>query len=161
MTLPAVFAKMPFGAFFSFLFFLLLFFAAVTSAMSLLEVATTFAIEKFNLKRSDAVWIMSVIIILLGGYSAISLSGDPKVVVGAKTLDFFDAMDYLANNVCLPIGSFFLCIFVGWVWLDPACKQLTNDGTVGFSWMTAWVWCVRIISPVGIAFVFLSGIGVI
>jgi NSS family neurotransmitter:Na+ symporter len=124
ITLPGVFAKMPAGMIFSFLFFTLLFFAAITSAMSLLEAATAFGMEKFGMKRKDAVLIMGVIIILLGGYSAISLSGDPKVF----GKDFFDVVDEFCNNWLLPLGSLFLCIFVGWFWLKPACNEITSNG---------------------------------
>jgi NSS family neurotransmitter:Na+ symporter len=157
ITLPGVFAKMPFGMFFSFLFFLFLFFAAVTSSMSLMEVATTFAIEKFKMRRTDAVCVMGTIIILLGGYSAISLSGDPKVF----GMDFFDAMDYLCNNILLPVGSFLVCIFTGWFWLEPACKELTNNGKVSLPLLGLWIFLIRIVAPVAIAVIFLSGIKVI
>jgi NSS family neurotransmitter:Na+ symporter len=158
ITLPAVFAKMPGGMYVSFLFFLLLFFAAVTSAMSLLEVATAFAIEKFNLKRSDAVWVVGVIIILLGGYSALSLSGPPKITINGVSKDFLDAMDYLCNNVFLPVGSFLVCIFVGWFWLDGARNELTNEGKLPFGLMNAWIWSVRVVAPIAIAYIFYMGL---
>jgi NSS family neurotransmitter:Na+ symporter len=158
ITLPAVFSKMPGGMYVSFLFFLFLFFAAITSAMSLMEVAATFAIEKFNLKRSDAVWLAGIIIILLGGYSSLSLSGAPKITIMGKSKDFLDAVDYLCNNIFLPVGSFLACVFVGWVWLDPAKKELTNDGKIPSPWMTAWTWCVRAISPAAILYIFYTGL---
>ncbi|MDR1874392.1 MAG: sodium-dependent transporter [Synergistaceae bacterium] len=158
ITLPAVFAKMPGGTYVSFLFFLLLFFAAVTSAMSLMEVATTFAIEKFSLRRSDAVWLMGIIIILLGGYSSLSLSGPPKITIMGKSKDFLDAVDYLCNNVFLPVGSLLACVFVGYVWLEPAKKELTSDGKFAFPWMGAWTWCVRVISPLAIIYIFYMGL---
>ncbi|MDR2529511.1 MAG: sodium-dependent transporter [Synergistaceae bacterium] len=158
ITLPAVFAKMPAGQYFSFLFFLFLFFAAVTSSMSLMEVATTFAIEKFNLKRVNAVCLMGIIIFLLGGYSAISLAGDPKVA----GMDFLDALDYLCNNVMLPVGSFLVCVFVGWFWLDPALKELTNNGKLETRWwLHVWVLCVRVLAPIAILFIFLNGTGLL
>lgn len=154
VTLPAVFAKMPAGHIFSFLFFLLLFFAAITSAMSLMEVATAFAIEKYNMTRTKAVWTMGLIIIALGVPSAISLTGAPAI----EGKIFFDAVEYLCNNVLLPVGSFLLCLFVGWVWLKPACRELTNEGKLAFSWMNAWIWCIRVVAPVAIAYIFVTGL---
>ncbi|GHV39470.1 transporter [Synergistales bacterium] len=154
ITLPAVFAKMPAGMIFSCLFFLLLFFAAVTSAMSLLEVAVTFAIEKFHMTRKKAVCVMSVIIILLGIPSAMSLAGDLKIY----GKDFMDAIEYICNNVLLPIGSFLASIFVGWFWLKPAIKEITNDGQVQFRWLNTWIWCVRFVSPIAIAYIFYAGL---
>jgi NSS family neurotransmitter:Na+ symporter len=158
ITLPAVFAKMPMGHFFSFLFFALLFFAAITSSMSLLEVAVTFAMEKFDLKRSGAVWLTGVIIILLGGYSALSLSGPPKITIMGRSKDFLDAVDYLCNNMLLPIGAFLASIFVGWFWLPQARRELTNDGKVPFPLETAWIWCVRVFAPAAIAYIFIMGV---
>jgi len=199
ITLPAVFAKMPAGTVFSFLFFLLLFFAAVSSSMSLLEAATAFAMEKFKMKRTDAVCVMGIIIILLGGYSAIALAGynvfegpvekievegvnkvviaagaEKVVVEGLEKIvvkpmnhpaisgrDFFDAVDYFCNNVLLPLGSLFLCLFVGWFWSGPACKELTNDGKHSYSWLNMWMFCVKILAPLGILFIFLDGTGLL
>jgi len=164
VTLPGVFSKLPTGsALFSFLFFLLLFFGAATSAMSLLEAAVVFAKEKFNLKRVDAVWIMGAIILLLGGYSALSLSGDPKVYAPwmGKSIDFFDFMDEFCNNIMLPLGSMLLCLFVGWVWLDPAVKEMTNDGTIKLSWLGIWIWCMRVIAPVAIFVIGAAGLGIL
>jgi NSS family neurotransmitter:Na+ symporter len=154
VTLPAVFAKMPAGKFFSFLFFLLLFFAAITSAMSLLEVAVAFAIEKLGMTRPRALVVMGVVIILLGVPSALSLSGEPKIA----GKDFFDAIEYLCNNVMLPAGSFLASIFVGWVWLEPARDELTNKGKLSAPWWNAWVWCVRVAAPAAIAYIFVMGL---
>jgi NSS family neurotransmitter:Na+ symporter len=154
VTLPAVFAKMPGGMFFSFLFFLLLFFAAITSAISLLEVAIAFAMERLDMTRSRALLIMGAVIVLLGIPSALSLSGAPKIA----GKDFFDAIEYLCNNVMLPVGSFLTSIFVGWFWLEPARKELTNDGKLPAPWLNAWIWCVRVVAPVAIAYIFVTGL---
>ena len=163
ITLPAVFAKMPYGMVFSFLFFLLLFFAAISSAMSLLEAAVAFAMEKFKITRKDAVWVTGIIIILLGGYSALSLSGDPKIYAPwqGKMVDFFDFVDEFCNNWLLPLGSLLICLFVGWFWLEPARKEITSDGKLSFSWLGMWVWCVRIIAPIGIIVIFLNALGML
>lgn len=154
VTLPGVFAKMPAGMLFSFLFFLLLFFAAITSAMSLFEVAVAFGIEKFHMDRKKAVLVMGIIITLLGVPSAYSLTGTPTIY----GKDFFSAVEYLCNNVFLPIGSFLVCVFVGWFWLKPACDQLTNNGKDPFPLLNAWIWCVRVIAPLAIAYIFITGL---
>jgi NSS family neurotransmitter:Na+ symporter len=158
ITLPAVFAKTPGGMAVSFLFFLLLFFAAVTSAISIFEVAVAFAIEKFGMQRSIAVWLMGLIIILLGGYSTLSLSGEPKIELFGKSKDFLDVVDYFCNNLLLPLGSFLLSIFVGRVWLPQALRELTNDGKLAFAWETAWIWSVHVIAPLAIAYIFINGL---
>lgn len=156
VTLPAVFAKMPAGAFFSLLFFMLLFFAAITSSMSLFEVAVAFGIEKFNMARNKAVWTMGLIVIALGVPSAYSLTGTPSIC----GKDFFSAVEYLCNNVFLPTGSLLLSIFVGWFWLQPACSEISN-GEQPYpvpAWLSLWIWCIRIIAPLGIAYIFITGL---
>ncbi|GHS87992.1 transporter [Synergistales bacterium] len=154
ITLPAVFAKMPAGMIFSFLFFLLLFFAAVTSSMSLLEVAAAFAIEKFHMTRKEAVYGVGFIILVLGIPSATSLAGGPKIY----GKDFFDAAEYVCNNVLLPLGSFLASVFVGWFWLPQAIKEITNDGKLKFGWLNTWIWCVRFVAPLAIAYIFYAGL---
>jgi NSS family neurotransmitter:Na+ symporter len=133
--------------------------------MSLLEASVTFASEKFNLKRRDSVVLIGAIIILMGGYSALSLSGDPKVFApwAGKSVDFFDFMDEFCNNIMLPLGSMLLCLFVGYVWCNPAIKEITNDGKVNLSQLAifVWVWSMRIIAPVAIAIIGLTGLGII
>ena len=154
VTLPAVFAKMPAGQVFSFLFFMLLFFAAITSAMSLFEVATAFGMERFNMTRNKAVWTMGIIILVLGVPSALSLTGSPTI----HGKIFFDAVEYLCNNVLLPIGSLLVCVFVGWFWLQPACDELTNGEKGVPTWLSLWIWCIRIIAPAAIAYIFVMGL---
>ena len=154
VTLPGVFAKMPAGMFFSFLFFLLLFFAAVTSSMSLLEVATTYAKDEHNWSRSKAVWILGILITLLGVPSSFSLSGPPKI---AGT-DFFDMMGFLSDNIMMPLAAAFACLFLGWVWLDKARREITNEGSYSFKFIEAWTWSARIIAPVAILWIFYIGL---
>jgi NSS family neurotransmitter:Na+ symporter len=158
ITLPAVFGKMPAGMYFSFLFFLLLFLTAVTSAISLFEVAVSFAMERFHMTRTGAVWLTGIIILLLGGYSALSLSGPPKVTLFGKSKDFLDAVDYLCNCVLLPVGSFLVCVFVGWRWMPRAVREATGNGKVPFPLCRAWVWCLRYLAPAAIACIFVSGL---
>lgn len=154
VTLPNVFSQMPAGAIFSFLFFLLLFFAAITSSMSLLEVAVSFGIDELNMPRSKAAWVMGTIITLLGVPSAFSLTGPPKIA----GKDFFDAMGYLSDSIMMPIAAAMVCIFLGWFWLDKGRKQVTNNGTYTFGLMEAWIWSVRFIAPIAIAIIFFTGL---
>ncbi|MDO4787086.1 MAG: sodium-dependent transporter [Fretibacterium sp.] len=154
ISLPGVFARMPFGNIFSALFFLLLFFAAITSAMSLLEVAVAHGMDDFKWSRRRSIVIMGTLITLLGVPSALSLSGPPKIV----GKDFLDAMDFISNNVMMPLSSILTCLFVGWFWLDQGRKEVTNDGTVPFALMEAWVWFVRFVAPIAIAVIFYMGL---
>ena len=153
VTLPSVFAKMPGGPIWSALFFLLLFIAALTSAISLLEVVAAYFIDK-GWSRPKAAWSMGFLIFLLGVPSAMSLAGAPKIA----GKDFLDAMDFIASNVLLPLGGVFIALFVGWVWTADARKEVANEGTHSFGMMEIWIWVCRVIAPLAILYIFFTGL---
>ncbi len=153
VTLPSVFAKMPGGPVWSALFFLLLFIAALTSAISLLEVVAAYVIDK-GWTRSKAAWVMGFLIFALGVPSAMSLAGAPKIA----GKDFLDAMDFLSSNVLLPLGGVFIALFVGWFWTADARKEVTNEGTHPFGIMELWIWVCRVVAPLGILYIFITGL---
>ena len=155
ITLPNVFAKMPGGMIFSFLFFLLLFFAALTSSVSLLEVCVAYFKDEMGWTREKASWLLGGIITALGIPSALSLGGHFPKIAGK---DFLDVMDFISSNVLLPLGGIFIALFVGWVWLEGAKKEATNEGKAPFAWETAWIWIVRVVAPVAIAWIFVKGL---
>ena len=155
VTLPAVFAKMPFGMFFSFAFFLLLFIAALTSAISLLEVVVTYAIDQLKWSRAKASIVMATAIALLGIPSALSVGGHIPQIAGK---DFLDAADFLTNNIIMPLGGIFISVFVGWVWADGAKAEVTDNGRTVFPMYTVWLWTCRVIAPVCIAVIFFKGL---
>ena len=155
ITLPSVFAKMPGGSVWSALFFLLLFIAALTSAISLLEVVTAYFMDEMKWSRPKAAWTMGGTIFLLGIPSALSL-GAMKLQIAGK--DFLDAMDFISSNILLPLGGLFIALFVGWIWTEKARREVTNDGTVPFGMMSAWLWVCRVVAPVAIAYIFIKGL---
>lgn len=154
VTLPSVFSQMPGGPIWSSLFFLLLFIAALTSAISLLEVVSAYFIDEMGWGRPKAALLMGLTIFLLGIPSAISLAGNLKVA----GKDFLDAADFLASNVLLPLGGLFIALFVGWVWTETARKEVSNDGTYQFGLMDVWIWICRTVAPIAIAIIFWQGL---
>lgn len=126
-VLPAAFNRIPggLGWLWNGLFFLMVFIAALTSGISLLEPVVGFLREECRLPRRAAAVISSVAIALLGTLSALSvLSWDnfPRVqktvaaVFGDAHGSFFDLLDSFCSNWMLPLGGFAIAIFVGWVW---------------------------------------------
>ncbi|WP_246944868.1 sodium-dependent transporter [Bacillus pinisoli] len=151
ITLPAVFELMPFGQFFSVLFFLLISVAALTSAISILEVPVAYFIRKFGWTRQKATWILGTIIFLFGIPSSLSLGAWSGFTIFG--LNFFDAVDFLASNILLPLGGLLTALFVGWA-LKP--KQATemadlSESTIG----KLWIFALRFVAPVLIVFVLL------
>lgn len=153
VTLPSVFAKMPGSSIWSALFFLLLFFAAITSAISLLEVVSAYFIDS-GWTRPRAALVMGILMFLLGIPSAMSLAGAPKIA----GKDFLDAMDFIASNVLLPLGGVFIALFVGWVWTAEARKEVSNEGTYTFGLMEVWIWICKILAPLAILYIFITGL---
>lgn len=159
ITLPAVFAQMPFGAFFAFLFFLLLAIAALTSAVSILEVIVAFFVDSCGMHRKATSIIVGAVVFLLGIPSSLSFGVMGEVKLFDK--NFFDIMDFLSSNLLLPIGGLFISLFAGWViWPKAKLDIAGEDGTVPV-WMTAWGIIVRVIAPLAIFFILLNQLGLI
>lgn len=161
-TLPVVFAKMPGGYFFGILFFLLLTIAALTSAISLLEVVVSYFVDEKNWPRHKAAVAFGIIIFIIGLPSAMSfnLMGDFKMF----RLSVFDFADYITSNLMLPLGGLLIALFVGWAWgfdkvmenVKEGAESLYNKAPWVFSF---WKFFLKYLSPVLIFLVLLHSIG--
>ncbi|MCF6139187.1 sodium-dependent transporter [Pseudalkalibacillus berkeleyi] len=158
ITLPAVFEQMPLGQFFSILFFLLISMAALTSAISILEVPVAYFMRKFEWTRKKATWILGTIIFLFGVPSSLSLGAWSEFTIFGK--GFFDAVDYLASNILLPLGGLLTALFVGWALGKK--KSLEIGGLrEGGLWGMLWIWSLRLVAPILILIVMASVLGFI
>ena len=163
-TIPATFAKMPGGYFFSILFFILLSIAALTSAISLLEVVVAYFVDELNWDRKKAVFILGFVTFLIGLPSALSFN----VLANYKVfgMNFFDLVDFFASNILLPTGGLLIAIFVGYVWgfdkvllnLKYGAEDLFNKHPLVFS---IWKFFLKYLSPVLIFIVLLQSLGIL
>ncbi|MCQ2957579.1 MAG: sodium-dependent transporter [Candidatus Gastranaerophilales bacterium] len=119
ITLPKIFAQMQYGGLVALGFFFLLFFAALTSGISIVEVPVAVMIEKFNISRKKAAAIMFAIIGLLSVPVTLSFSALKDFKILGKTL--FDLFDFTTANILMPVSSMIVCLVVGW------CLNLAND----------------------------------
>jgi NSS family neurotransmitter:Na+ symporter len=163
-TLPVVFAKIPGGMIWAFMFFTLLTLAALTSAISLLEVVVAYFVDELNWKRHRAVFILGFVTFLFGVPSALSFNVMKDVTFFGK--NFFDTADYLASNILLPFGGFFISLFVAWIWgFDKALVELKKGAVELFErtplLVTGWRIFLKYLAPVMIFIVFLNAIGLI
>jgi len=161
ITVPAVFASMgPVGHFFGILFFFLLTIAALTSAISLLEVVSAYFIDEAKWNRKKAVWIMGIIIFLLGIPSSLGIGIWSNVkILGGR--DILDSLDFIASNILLPLGGFLLCIFIGWFWGTNKAIEEGNIGAKGAITLGGgYRFLIKYVAPVAIFIVFLKSIGV-
>ncbi|MCL2147009.1 MAG: sodium-dependent transporter [Synergistaceae bacterium] len=158
VTLPGVFAKMAAGTFFSFAFFLLLFFAAITSAISLLEVVVAYFKDELGWGRVVASWLMGLLITALGVPSAMAVGTGKPEIFG---LDFESAMEFLSDKILMPLGGIFIALFAGWMMVDKIEKEVTSDGLHRVGYYTAWLWLARVIAPIAMAIIFIQGLGLL
>ncbi|MEK3983555.1 sodium-dependent transporter [Paenibacillus sp. FSL K6-3166] len=154
IALPAAFSAMPFGAFFGGLFFILLAIAALTSAISLLEVPVSFAMERWNWSRKRSVWILSLVCFLLSIPSAMSLGMVPELSFGGKAL--FDWVDFVTSNIMLPLGGLLVTIFAGYFWKGAAEAAGLKAG-----WFRVWLFMLRYVAPILVFLVLLHTSGIL
>ncbi|GIP34791.1 hypothetical protein [Paenibacillus sp. J2TS4] len=110
IALPAAFSAMPLGTLFGGLFFVFLAFAALTSAVSLLEVPVSYGMERFYWSTIKAVCIVIIILFVLGIPSLLSLGNVSGLTFGGKS--FFDWVDFITSHIMLPIGAISLLIMM-------------------------------------------------
>ncbi|TJY59360.1 sodium-dependent transporter [Sinimarinibacterium sp. CAU 1509] len=155
VTLPAVFASMPGGDLFGVLFFSLLAIAALTSAISILEPMVSYFVDEHAASRHKTVIIASLVCFALGIPASLSFGLTAGFTIAGK--NWFDLMDFLANNIMLPLGGLLTAIFVGWVWKD-AVKELRNQGALSLRWAPLWLLVLRFLAPLGILWIMLSAL---
>jgi NSS family neurotransmitter:Na+ symporter len=155
-TLPLAFGNMSGGVVFATIFFLLLSFAAWTSAIGLMEPATAWLVESLRLSRVAATSIIGFVIWALGLGTVLSFNVLSDVTFFAGTL--FDNLDFLTSNIMLPLGGLLITVFAGWV----MCTNSTAD-ELGGAGRVYWIWrfLARWVAPVAVILVFLNAIGVL
>lgn len=170
MNIPVALSHMPGTVFWSTLFFTLIVFAALTSAISLLEVAVSYFIDERGWSRRGATVVCGGAIALLGVPSAMSggagLFGErfakaTEVLFGeGRGKNWFDLLDYIASNWMLPLGGLGIALFVAWR-VGPAARERGfRTGTRFGALYWGWVHLLRYLVPLGVIAVFLNAIGV-
>ena len=158
ITLPNVFGKMPLSNLWSCIFFILLAVAALTSAISLHEVATAYLHEEHKITRKRAAWFVSGSVAVLACISSLSFGIIKHATLFRLT--FFDLLDYVTAKIMLPFGGMLICIFVGWRIDRKILKaELTNKGSIPFYFFKTYCFLIRYIAPVAIALIFLNELG--
>ena len=165
-TLPVAFAQMPLGSLWAAIFFLLLFFAALTSAISLLEVSTAFLIDEWGLSRKGAALLTTLVVFSLGVPSALSGGGGlfGAVLAEASGRSWFDWVDFVASNILLPVSGLGIAAFVSWRLDDELRRSAFTLGTTHARIATfyrAWLLLLRYLAPVAIVLIVLQGLGAI
>jgi neurotransmitter:Na+ symporter, NSS family len=161
ITIPAVFASMPFGYFFLILFFILTAVAATGAMLSLLEVPVAFLNERVGLSRVKATLGTVILLALVGSTAALSNSLLADFKLFGMTM--FDLYDFITSNVLLPLGGLGLALFVGWVWGFNEVKQaLTNEGILPNERLVRVLFGItKFVTPVLVLIVLLNGLKIL
>ena len=152
VTVPLAFGQMSFGSLFGTLFFLLVSFAAITSAISLTEPAISYLVEKYNASRTRVAISLGVFCWLLGIGTVLSFNLWADMTLLGKT--FFDAVDYLSQNIMLPLGGLLIALFAAWRIPDALISEQLNINNA--RWLVLWKLLAGIIAPLSVALVFLN-----
>lgn len=157
-ALPIAFGSMPMGDVVGTLFFVMVVFAAFTSAIALLESAAAYLVERRGLTRGKAAVVAGGAIWLLSLLTIFSLSGAEWTLLPfmgeGKTI--FDGLDYLTANILLPLGGLLISVFVGWFMKDEFVKEEFNLSEGQFKLV---MFLLRFVAPIAIIFVFINAIG--
>ena len=158
-TLPYVFGQMPAGGFIAILFFLALLVAALTSSISMLEVAVAFLVEEKKFSRITACVVLFLFCWVIGAVCSLSFGPLSDVQIGGRNL--FDFFDNLSSNILMTLGSLLTVLFVGWrLKKTDVYEEFTNGGNLsrnakifGVLWFL-----IRYICPLAIIFIFITGL---
>lgn len=159
-TLPAAFNVMPGGAIIAFLFFVLVLFAALTSSVSLLEIAVAWITEKFNASRMLTSAALGFAIFLIGVLPALSFNvlADQKpasFIPFFENDNWFDFLDHLTGRILMPLSGLITAIFIGWF----ADKKIVNAET-GMTGpiLTIWRLLVAWLCPLAVFAILVLGL---
>ncbi|MFB6160029.1 MAG: sodium-dependent transporter [Haloferacaceae archaeon] len=145
VTLAGAFSRIPAGAALGTVFFVVLLLAALSSAISLLEVVTSFVVDNTAYPRRVVAVAVGTGVFLLGIPSAF----------GLPYLAWYNAIAY---NLLLPLSVLLLLLFVGWVHHTRATAELRRGAGAGATFATAWLWFVRTVVPLGVVVTLLLGL---
>ena len=155
-SLPLAFGNMTGGWLFGLLFFVLLFFAALSSSISLIEPAVAFLVENKKIKRANACIVMGLITWVFGVFVALSFNVWSEITFFGQGI--FGLLDYLTANLMLPIGGLSIAIFAGWVMKSKdSADELEMEKP---QFYTLWKFLISYIAPFAVIIVLLKGIGV-
>lgn len=144
VTMPNVFEAIRFGFILGFIFYVLLFFAAISSAVSLLEVPVAYFMRRFNVSRTFTASIIGLIMFVIGLPLALNLAPWYSV----------DNLYGIAASFFLPLGGLIISLFIGWGWNKETVLRESDLGNnlIGL----VWLWLLRIVAPVLILILFIQ-----
>lgn len=167
MALPEVFDGLPGGRIFGLFFFILLFLAALTSAISILESCVAFITEEWKLSRLKATIVLSVPMAFLSAGYSLSQSDARGINLpwfdftsGLQSLPMNAVMEKFTDNLMIPLGALCFCLFTGWAWgKGKAADEISSGGLHPFRFRRLWEFTVRFLAPAVIVLILYFTLG--
>ncbi len=159
VTLPVAFGQMPGGFILGFLFFLLLFFAAFSTAIGMLEPVVSWLSERKNMKRAPMAFAAGFFAWVFGAFAALSFNlwQDVKLLSFLPMLadkNIFDLMDFIVSNLLLPLNGLLIALFASWVLSrESILEELGLNDKVFFKY---WLFTLKYIAPIAIGLIFYT-----
>jgi NSS family neurotransmitter:Na+ symporter len=167
VVLPELFGRMPGGMMVGVLFFVLLSVAALTSTISLLEVATAYVVDEHRARRKHVVWAVALFTFIVGIPSALSQGASEFFGRGGflperlTSPDFLSQMSFIFGDFSLAFGALLMSIFVGWVWgAGKAADEIGRGSTLFERTRPIWIFMIRYFIPVVVFLILLNLFGV-
>ena len=161
ITLPAIFHDMgTIGIFLALLFFIALAFAAITSAISILEPTVMYLVERKNMSRQKATYGISLFAYVVGIFVLLSntTSFSETLTFGSKNL--FDWFDFISSAILMPLGGIVIAIFIGYVMDKEVAKKAIIPHT-GETFYNIWLFTIRYVAPISVFVIMLKETGII
>lgn len=165
VTLPSIFSEMPAGRLVGTAFFAMLFVAALTSMISILEPVVTCLVDEWSVRRGPATTISGLAILVLGIPACLSVSpgaplGQIMIPFFGGSLGIFDLMDTLSNKLMLPIGGLLMCLFLAFSWKSRGAlaEVAGTGGNPDSIWLRGWFWMAVTVAPLGIVIILVTGL---
>lgn len=159
ITLPSIFAQMSFGQPIAILFFVTLFFACITSTITIMEAIVGYLIDEFKFNRKKACIVVFIVTLIIGSVLMMSFGPMSETLVFGKTLfDFVN--DTVVSAILLPLGGLLMVLLVGWKLKPGALIDEMNTGE-GLKVNNYYRITIKYIAPIAIGLMFLQMVGIL
>lgn len=164
VSLPKVFASMGMvGQIIGFVFFLIVTFAAVTSSVSVMEAIVSSLMDKFKFSRRRSSVIVAIYTAIVGvivcmGYNRLYFE---LTLPNGSTGQVLDILDYISNNVLMPVVALLTCLLIGWVVKPDYIIEEVTQGKYKFGRKGLYVIMIKFIVPILLSILLLQSLGIV